>query len=174
MKVAWSFHKLANLLDSEGNIRPSNSQIVQAPYQLSEHSGISKKITLLTSIFHIDLHRIIHRRRILKTSQANQILGIFVLIQEYTWRICVYFQTQKLRKKTKVFHMKKTWRFCLRWVIKLESVPVMTISSTYTSKRTRLVGVLHKNKEESYWLLNKWEVKQSRPEFFKLRPGSLF
>jgi hypothetical protein len=55
MKVVWGLHKLANLLDNKGNIRSSNSQIVQAPYQLSEHSGIIKKITLLTSIFHIDL-----------------------------------------------------------------------------------------------------------------------
>jgi hypothetical protein len=67
MKVAWSLHKLANLLYNEGNISPSISQIVQAPYQLSEHSGINKKITLLTSIFHIDLHSCIHQRRILKT-----------------------------------------------------------------------------------------------------------
>ena len=82
--MAWSLHKLASLLDNEGNIKPSNSQVVQAAYQLSEHSMIRKKITLFASIFHIDLHRSIHRRKILKTSQANQILGVFVMIQEYT------------------------------------------------------------------------------------------
>jgi hypothetical protein len=113
MKVAWSLDKLANLLDNEGNIRLSNSQIVQAPYQLSKHCGINKKIILLTSIFHIDLHMSIHRRQILKTSQTNQILGIFVLIQEYTRRIRVHFQTQKICKKTKVFHMKRSLKIML-------------------------------------------------------------
>ena len=113
MKMVCSLHKLANLLDCEGNIRPSNSQIVQAAYQLSEYNRIKKKITLLTSIFHIDLHRSIHRKRILKTSQANQILGIFVLIQEYTWRIGVHSQPQKICKRTKVFHMKRSLKILL-------------------------------------------------------------
>jgi hypothetical protein len=54
MEMAWSLHKLANLLDIEGNIRPRNSQIVQAAYQLLKHSRIRKKIILLIMIFHID------------------------------------------------------------------------------------------------------------------------
>lgn len=49
------------------------------------------------------------------------------------------------------FIWKEYWRFCLSWVNKLESIPVMTISTTYTSKRTRPVGVLHRN-NESNWL----------------------
>jgi Txe/YoeB family toxin of Txe-Axe toxin-antitoxin module len=60
MEMAWSLHKLANLLDIEGNLRLRNSQIVQATYQLSKHSRIRKKITLLITIFHIDPYRIIY------------------------------------------------------------------------------------------------------------------
>jgi hypothetical protein len=39
-------------------------------------------------------------------------------------------------------------------------MPVMTISSIYTSKRMGLVGVLERNKKESYWLWTK--EKRSR------------
>lgn len=76
--------KLANLLDCKGNIQPSNSQINQNDDQLAIQSVIRKKITFHIMIFYIEFHRGIHRGRILKTSQMNQILDIFVLIQEYT------------------------------------------------------------------------------------------
>jgi hypothetical protein len=112
--MTWSLHKLANLLDIERNVRPNNSQIFQATYQLSKHNRIRKKITLLTTIFQIDFHRSIHRRRILMTSQANQTLGIFVLIQEYTRRIGVHLQPQKICKRTKVIHMKSSLKMLLK------------------------------------------------------------
>jgi hypothetical protein len=106
MKMAWSLHKLANLLNSEGNIRPSNIQIVQASYQLLEHSGISKKITLLTSIFHIDL---VNPEDPL--AQSNP--GYICADSRIYLKNPLYFQTQKILKRTKIFHMKKSLKILL-------------------------------------------------------------
>lgn len=57
MEMAWNLHKLTNLLDCEENILLINSQIFHTTDQLIVHNGIRNKITLCTTIFHINFHR---------------------------------------------------------------------------------------------------------------------
>jgi hypothetical protein len=79
MKLVWSLHKLANLLDNKGYIGPSNS-----PTNYRNIVGLERRSPSSLRYFTLTSKGVSMEEEFLKTSQANQVLGIFVLIQEYT------------------------------------------------------------------------------------------
>ena len=114
MSSAWSRHKLTYQVNSIRNVRVSNSQIYQAPYQLFIEGRIIEHSTIHRCEMHIRLKRGGFRAAICTTSSRNKIERILGLWQIKTISRGKNFKAQKITYDAKILHLKMATQGCFK------------------------------------------------------------